>query len=248
MYYVIKFSFSHAQNILNMKHFTQINHFVTYSCCTSSSCEFWPHSGTNPFKYPSLDEKSFASGSHNKANVNDSDSSGHNVKVSVNSQKQKQQVFRSTTVTVNGGQVPAAIKHVNKPHNNSIIFLGDCEMPITKSAATRKNSGSDTSANKAKEDNSQKIQITSRHNGEVKQLLAASGQQARWVVLSSLSWHKYFFLFPCFLLGVIYELFVWKFNWFLIRSVRKRSKQFSYLLFGSVIIKRQQRKRAHYRH
>lgn len=161
----------------------KINVFVTYSCCTSSSCEYWPHSGSNPIKYPSQDDKSYVNGSHNKANVqNDSDSSGHNVRVSVNTQKQKQQAFRSTTVTVNGGLAPT-LKHVSKPNNSSIIFLGNCEMPITKSA-TRKNSGSDSSAHKidgvkVKESLAQKIQITSRSNGELKQQLAASSQQIR---------------------------------------------------------------------
>lgn len=97
-------------------------------------------------------------------------------------QKQKQQAFHgaTTTVTINGGQ---ALKHVKKPNNNnSIIFLGDCEMPITKSV-TRKNSGSDSSAQKAKENNAQKIQIGSRQNGEMKQQVAASSQQIRWVQL-----------------------------------------------------------------
>jgi hypothetical protein len=119
---------------------------------------------------------------HNKNSVqNDSDSSGGNsVKVSVNTQKQKQQAFHgtTTTVTINGGQPPSSLKRVNKPNNNSIIFLGDCEMPITKSA-TRKNSGSDSSANKNKENNMQRIQITSRQNGEMKQQFAASNQQKR---------------------------------------------------------------------
>lgn len=130
-----------------------------------------------------MDDKSYVNGAHNKANVaNDSDSSGCNVKVSVNTQRQKQQAFRSTTVTINGGQT-TSLKHVNKPNNSSIIFLGDCEMPITKSA-TRKNSGSDSSANKfadgkAKDSNTQKIQITGRPNGELKQQFAASSQQAR---------------------------------------------------------------------
>lgn len=92
-------------------------------------------------------------------------------------QKQKQQAFHgsTTTVTVNGGQ---ALKHVKKPNNNSIIFLGDCEMPITKSV-TRKNSGSDSSAQRAKENYAQKIQISNRQNGEIKQQVAASSQQIR---------------------------------------------------------------------
>jgi hypothetical protein len=162
--------------------------FVTSSCCTSSSCDYWPpQSGS--LKYPSENDKSRVNGgSRNKVNVpNDSDSSGNNVKVSVNTQKQKQQAFRSsTTVTINGGQATSSsLKHVKKPNNSSIIFLGDCEMPITKSAATRKNSGSDSSANKiagdgkAKENNTQKIHITSRSNGDMKQQLAVSSQQIR---------------------------------------------------------------------
>lgn len=110
---------------------------------------------------------------------NDSDSSG-SVKVSVNTKKLKQQAFHgaTTTVTINGGQAPPSMKRVNKPNNSSIIFLGDCEMPITKSV-TRKNSGSDLSANKMKENNTQKIQITARSNGEMKQQFAASSQQIR---------------------------------------------------------------------
>lgn len=77
------------------------------------------------------------------------------------------------------------MKRVNKPNNNSIIFLGDCEMPITKSV-TRKNSGSDLSANKIKENNTQKIQITARSNGEMKQQFAASSQQIRWVSIPNI--------------------------------------------------------------
>lgn len=150
------------------------NVFVTYSC-TSSSCEFWPPSGSNSGKNPSQDdEKSLPYGSHNK---NDSDSSGNNVRISV-----KQQA--TTVVTVNGsGPTSSHLKHVNKPMNSSIIFLGDCEMPITTSV-TRKNSGSDSSANKmaeskGKEIHPKKIQATSRLNGEMKQQFAASSQQAR---------------------------------------------------------------------
>lgn len=151
------------------------NVFVTYSCA-SSSCESWPHSGPNPVKYPSLDDKSYVNGSNNR--INDSDSSGNNVKISVNTQRQ--QAYGGTTVTVNGGPL---LSRVNKPINSSIIFLGDCEMPITKHV-TRKNSGSDSSAhkianNKTKESLSRKIQITSRQNGEMKQQFAASSQQAR---------------------------------------------------------------------
>lgn len=109
----------------------------------------------------------------------ESDSSGGgNVKISVNTQKQ-QSSQGGTTVTVNGGS-SASLKHVNKPINSSIIFLGDCEMPITKSV-TRKNSGSDTSANKIieKEIHAKKIHIVGRVNGELKQQFATSNKQAR---------------------------------------------------------------------
>lgn len=145
------------------------NVFVTYSC-TSSSCEYWPPSGSNSIRNPSTDEKSLVNGSHNK---NDSDSSGNNVRISV-----KQQ---ATVVTVNGPT--SHLKRVNKPINSSIIFLGDCEMPITTSV-TRKNSGSDSSANKiaeskAKEIHPRKVQTTSRQNGEMKQQFAVSSQQTR---------------------------------------------------------------------
>jgi hypothetical protein len=104
---------------------------------------------------------------------NDSDSSGNSVKISV-----KQQ---ATIVTVNGVQAATKpLRAVNKPINSSIIFLGDCEMPITKSVA-RKNSASDSNAKtaKAEENHTRKIQIPARASGELKQQLAASGQQAR---------------------------------------------------------------------
>lgn len=115
----------------------------------------------------------------NRANVlSDSDSSGNNVKISVNTQRQ--QPHGGTVVTVNGG---APLKRVNKPINNSIIFLGDCEMPITKSV-TRKNSGSDSGVhkgvdNKGKENYPKKIANAARPNGELKQHLASSSQQTR---------------------------------------------------------------------
>jgi hypothetical protein len=115
---------------------------------------------------------------------NDSDSSGNNVKVSVNMQRQRQQAFRSgacgTTIKVNGG-VPSSTL-LNKPANSSIIFLGDCEMPITKSgyAEHNKNGGGDSStAIKVAPEGkkfTQKIQIG---GGEMKQQLASSSQQAR---------------------------------------------------------------------
>lgn len=138
----------------------------------------------------------------NKINVNnDSDSSGNNMKISVNTQKQRQQAFRSvnmsantfnsgcggtnggsTTIKVNDGNSASAILKANKLKNSSIIFLGDCEMPITKSGVVEhKNSGSDSSAHKAAGDNSkftQKIQITT-NGSEMKQQFAASSQQTR---------------------------------------------------------------------
>lgn len=116
-------------------------------------------------------------------NVESDESSGNNVKISVNMQKQRQQAFRvgGTTIKVNGGIVSNAL--VNKSINSSIIFLGDCEMPITKSSGRvepNKNSGSDSSANKAAalegKKFTQKIQIG---GGELKQQFAASSQQAR---------------------------------------------------------------------
>lgn len=130
---------------------------------------------------------------------NDSDSSGNNVKISVNTQKQRQQAFRSgantfnsgcsvknggsTTIKVNDGNCASAILKANKLNNSSIIFLGDCEMPITKSGVVEhKNSGSDSSANKAAGDNSkytQKIQITTNGGSELKQQFAVSSQQIR---------------------------------------------------------------------
>lgn len=130
-----------------------------------------------------MDDKSYVNGSHNKVSVhNDSDSSGNNVKVSVKTQQQKQQAYPGTTVTINGGQ-STVLKRVNKPISSSIIFLGDCEMPITKSV-TRKNSGSDTSAHKiseskAKESHTKKIQITSRQNSDGKQQAPSLNHQAR---------------------------------------------------------------------
>lgn len=127
-------------------------------------------------KYPSLDDKNYGKGSRSKVSVqNDSDSSGNNVKVSVNAQRSQ--------VTVNGGGPTASLKRVTKPINSSIIFLGDCEMPITKSV-TRKNSGSDSSAHKiadlkSKEIIKNKIPIAVRPNAELKQRFAASSQQSR---------------------------------------------------------------------
>lgn len=109
---------------------------------------------------------------------NDSDSSGNSVKVSVNTQKERQQAFRSTTITVNNESAMMASRGgVNKtPNNNSIIFLGDCEMPITKSV-TRKNSGSDTSANRFGIDGKKEYSL--KVAGEIKHQLATSSQQVR---------------------------------------------------------------------
>lgn len=132
----------------------------------------------------------------NKSNNHDSDSSGNNVKISVNTQKQKQQSFRSggTTIKVNGmssSSSPSSMLKTNKISNSSIIFLGDCEMPITKSGSLsapaavieNKNSGSDSSANKTADISkfTQKIQITGSVGvgDELKQQFAASSEQTR---------------------------------------------------------------------
>lgn len=94
-------------------------------------------------------------------------------------QKQRQQAFRSgsvgTTIKVNGNVLNGNGALINKPNNSSIIFLGDCEMPITKSGRappeSNKANGSDSSDKKF----TQKIQI----GGELKQQCAASSQQPR---------------------------------------------------------------------
>jgi hypothetical protein len=93
-------------------------------------------------------------------------------------QKQRQQAFRSgsvgTTIKVNGSVLNGNGALINKPNNSSIIFLGDCEMPITKSGRVpepTKNSVSDSSDKKF----TQKIQI----GGELKQQFSASSQQPR---------------------------------------------------------------------
>lgn len=93
-------------------------------------------------------------------------------------QKQRQHAFRSgnvgTTIKVNGNVLSGNGALINKPNNSSIIFLGDCEMPITKSGRVpehNKASASDSSDKKF----TQKIQI----GGELKQQFAASSQQPR---------------------------------------------------------------------
>lgn len=94
-------------------------------------------------------------------------------------QKQRQHAFRSgsvgTTIKVNGNVLNGNGALINKPNNSSIIFLGDCEMPITKSGRapceSNKMSGSESSDKKF----TQKIQI----GGELKQQFAASSQQPR---------------------------------------------------------------------
>lgn len=111
----------------------------------------------------------------------DSDLSENNVKVSVNT-PQKPISYESKSLAINGAQT-ILLKHVNKPMNNSIIFLGDCEMPITKSE-TRKNSGSasdvnKTNDNKSKEIHIKNIHITSRQNGDVKQQHTTMRQHTR---------------------------------------------------------------------
>lgn len=165
----------HAQNNLNMLVSSKTNDFVTYSC-TSSSCEYWPHCGPNPNKYPSFDDKNHINGGlHYK--INDSDSSGNNDKVSVNTQEQ---AHSGTTVTINGGQM-TMLQHVNHSINSSITFLGNCEMPITKSV-TRKNSGNDNSAHKiddkkVEENFKKKIPVNSPASREVKYQLVVSSQK-----------------------------------------------------------------------
>lgn len=154
---------------------------IPYSCTSSSSsCELWPPKNKSGGK---------VSVKNNKSNINDSDSSGNNVKISVNMQKQRQQAFRSgacgTTIKVNGGTVSGNGALINKPNNSSsIIFLGDCEMPITKSGRVEHNKniiGRDLSVNKNGEGKkfTQKIQIGGSVGGELKQQFAASSQQTR---------------------------------------------------------------------
>jgi hypothetical protein len=119
--------------------------------------------------------------------VNDeSDSSDENIKVRVNNQKQRQQAFRvgsasnaSTRIRVNGNSASILKVNNNKMNNNSVIFLGDCEMPITKSGSERKSVGSESSGIKSVENKYvQKIKING-NNGELKHQFAASSQQAR---------------------------------------------------------------------
>ncbi|KAG5677078.1 hypothetical protein PVAND_006862 [Polypedilum vanderplanki] len=171
---------------------SSVNHTGTASSsgsCTSSSCEFWPHANKNGGKKQT---KNLNGSNKINMNSNDSDSSGNNMKISVNTQKQRQQAFRSsstggTTIKVNGGNSASSIMTAKKLSNSSIIFLGDCEMPITKSGSNV-NSVNDSISirNAATTDNSskytQKIQITSTDSngdGELKQQFAVSSQQTR---------------------------------------------------------------------
>jgi hypothetical protein len=134
--------------------------------------------------------KSGGSGGSNKMmsvrSNESSDSSGNNAMISVNTQKQRQQAFRSsstggTTIKVNGGSA-SSIMSAKKLSNSSIIFLGDCEMPITKSGSNV-NSASENAGKNGNEKYTQKIQITgvdgANGGGELKQQFAASSQQAR---------------------------------------------------------------------
>jgi hypothetical protein len=108
-----------------------------------------------------------------------SDSSGNSVKIHVNMQEHKQQHVSnetSTTVTINGMQAG----RVNKLNNSSIIFLGDCEMPITKSVNSVKTSGSDSGVGSGK-NFTQKIQIkgTTTASSNVKVSSSISQQKSR---------------------------------------------------------------------
>lgn len=115
-----------------------------------------------------------------------SDSSGNSVKIHVNSMqeqhnKQLMSNETSTTVTINGIQAG----RVNKLNNSSIIFLGDCEMPITKSVNSVKTSGSDSGVGSGK-NYTQKIQIkgttttaTSATNSNIKVSSSLSQQKSR---------------------------------------------------------------------
>lgn len=108
-----------------------------------------------------------------------SDSSGNSVKIHVNMQEHKQQLVSnetSTTVTINGMQAG----RVNKLNNSSIIFLGDCEMPITKSVNSVKTSGSDSGVGSGK-NFTQKIQIkgTTTASSNVKVSSSISQQKSR---------------------------------------------------------------------
>ena len=87
--------------------------------------------------------------------LNYSDSSG-NVKISVNEQKQRN-FHGTTTVTINGGEGQPFNR--SDEFNNKTLFLGDCEMPITKSV-NMKTSGSDASAYKIKVNNINSTQIS----------------------------------------------------------------------------------------
>lgn len=103
--------------------------------------------------------------------LNYSDSSG-NVKIKVNEQKQRN-FHGTTTVTINGGEGQPFNRADES--NNKTLFLGDCEMPITKSV-TLKSSGSDASACKIKVKNIKATQISMLQNED---RLAPTGQIIR---------------------------------------------------------------------
>lgn len=128
-----------------------------------------------------LSAKKIAVNSKNCANLSSSDSSGNNVKIRVNTHRKFSRqnipaVSTPATVTING-------MHASRVNNSSIIFLGDCEMPITKTSSDTKTSGSDSiGVNGSKKsstsvDYTQKIQIRSASVGESNQKFAEINQQ-----------------------------------------------------------------------
>lgn len=114
-----------------------------------------------------------------------SDSSGNSVKIRVNTQKKRQEFSRqsnnssvltpATVVTING-------MHASRVNNSSIIFLGDCEMPITKTSSDApKSNGSDANGVKSTSavDYTQKIQIRSASVDDAGQKCAEINQKSR---------------------------------------------------------------------
>lgn len=156
-----------------------------YSSTSSSSCESWPPPPPlNIVVKATSSAKKVAVNSKKCANLSSSDSSGNSVKIRVNTQKKFSRqnspaVLTPATVTING-------MHASRVNNSSIIFLGDCEMPITKTSSDTKTSGSDSvgvNASKKSVDYTQKIQIRSASVGESNQRFAEINQQrSRWVV------------------------------------------------------------------
>lgn len=170
-----------------------------YSCCTSSSCEYWPQCGnSNPVKCVIADDSiAIIPNNGNKINiVNESDSSGKNsknIKVSVTTTSLNNYGYynpsskpKATTVMVNSykpsSNTMLSLANSKRLSNSSIIFLGDCEMPITKSANKGSDSGvsvSRTGINCEKMDNNmQKQQINNikSSNGDLKQYFSTNQQ------------------------------------------------------------------------